>query len=69
MLYWTGQVGRYLSDSFYLSQTFIEEVFGLFVTWSVFSSFLVGDEVNIAEGLGFYLMTVHEVTQLVHEQI
>ena len=64
-----GQVGGHFGDPFHIAQTLIEEVLGLHVTWRVFSSFLVGNKTSIADGFGLDFLAVHQVAQLVQEQV
>ena len=36
---------------------------------AIFCGFLGGDEIGVTIGFGFYLLAVHQVTQLVHKQV
>ena len=69
LLHGIGQVGRHFGDALHLAQTLVEEVLGIKIARTVFGSLLVSDESRIADGFGFNLFAVHQVAQLVQEQV
>ena len=64
-----GKVRRYFRNTLYLAQSLLEEIacFSIFLT--ILCSFLCSHKVSIGKALWLYLPAVHQVTQLIQEQV
>ena len=69
MLQRIGKVGRNLRHTFHLAQTSLEEVACSSVFLATLCGLLCCHKIGIGEGLGFYLLIVHQVAQLIQEQV